>query len=223
MSLRFLVLIAVVASSPANAYCGLGNPSIEQEYRDSAVVLRGRAVSEKSVPKAGATEEGTLYTLSVTEPLKGKVSKTIQVFSENSSGRFPMSSGEQYLVFASSEQGRLSIDNCGNSGVLCGMSNLVFARIVHLALAAGFILTGLAFNALMLRYRDNSSRRLLFGVPLIALLAVIPFVQLDSYSSIAGVRKPLDNDTLFFSVVVFEGLVAIALVFYGAYRRRKPR
>ena len=62
---------------------------------------------------------------------------------------------------------------------------------------------------------------LLVIIAVLALLAAIPFLQLASYSHLTGVRKPIDNDTLFFWVGVCEGLVVIAVIFYSAYRRRK--
>jgi hypothetical protein len=41
------------------------------------------------------------------------------VFSENSSGRFPMQRSERYLLFISRDvEDQLVIDNCGNSGRL---------------------------------------------------------------------------------------------------------
>jgi len=52
--------------------------------------------------------------------LKGRPRKTFIVFSENTSGRFPMNAKKSYLVFVYREHGRLRIDNCGNSGLLDG-------------------------------------------------------------------------------------------------------
>lgn len=101
------------------------------------------------------------------------------------------------------------------------MSNLVLARIVLLALAGGFVLAGLGFSTLMIHYRSTANRRMLFGVPLLVLLAGIVFVQLVSYTNLSGVRRPIDNDVLFFWVVICENLLAIVAIFYSAYRRRK--
>jgi hypothetical protein len=50
--------------------------------------------------------------------LRGKVSCTVELFSENSSGRFPMTVGTTYVVFAYRALGRTMVDSCGNSGPL---------------------------------------------------------------------------------------------------------
>jgi hypothetical protein len=124
---RLIILFAFFATSSAHAYCGRGNPSIEQEFEDSDVVLRGLVTAESHAAAAGSFEDGTFYTVSVAEALRGKVGKTLRLFSENSSGRFQMTKGREYILFASMEQGRLSVDNCGNSGELPGSAAVLVA------------------------------------------------------------------------------------------------
>jgi hypothetical protein len=75
-------------------------------------------VSEEATPESGGYYEGTTYSLAIDEALHGARAKTVSIFSENSSGRFPMAAGTSYLIFADEEQGRLMVDNCGNSGEL---------------------------------------------------------------------------------------------------------
>jgi hypothetical protein len=41
----------------------------------------------------------------------------IRLFSENSTGRFPMDVGTKYLLFVCRDRDRVSVDNCGNSEV----------------------------------------------------------------------------------------------------------
>ena len=43
--------------------------------------------------------DGDFYTVRVEELFRGKIPKTIQEFSENSSGRFPMKIGAKYVLF----------------------------------------------------------------------------------------------------------------------------
>ncbi len=80
--------------------------------------------SAKEVPSRGGFIRGTFYSVKVAQTLKGSPSNKVELYSENSSGRFPMRIGVQYLVFAdygvfeaiSGE--RLAINNCGNSAPL---------------------------------------------------------------------------------------------------------
>jgi hypothetical protein len=56
--------------------------------------------------------------------LKGERLSTVTLYSENSSGRFPMEVGVSYVIFASEgtfefrASPEFAIDNCGNSGSL---------------------------------------------------------------------------------------------------------
>ena len=70
------------------------------------------------VPESGGYYEGKEYTVQVKEIFKGKPNKKINIFSENTSGRFPMEIGKTYVIFLHQELGRYQIDNCGNSGLL---------------------------------------------------------------------------------------------------------
>ena len=100
-------------------------PTVAEEFSDSAMVLVGKVTAEEKVNAAGENYfDGTNYRLTVIDILQGKKIKSLTLFSENSSGRFPMTVGENYLVFASVELGLLlgypvfAVSNCGNSGLL---------------------------------------------------------------------------------------------------------
>ncbi|MBI1818325.1 MAG: hypothetical protein HYR72_25370 [Deltaproteobacteria bacterium] len=115
----FAIVVAWCASMrPVFAACVNGHPSLEQEYRSSAVVFAGRVGSQEVTPEAGGYADGTTYSVSVEEVLRGAPGKTINLFSENSSGRFPMRAGTSYLIFVYEEQGRSMVNYCGNSGEL---------------------------------------------------------------------------------------------------------
>jgi len=114
------IIIAVsflLVSSISTAVCLKGNPSIREEYADSESVFVGKVVEKKDVPESGGYYEGDEYAVQVKEVFKGKPNKKIAIFSENSSGRFPMEVGKTYIIFLYSELGRHHIDNCGNSGL----------------------------------------------------------------------------------------------------------
>ena len=98
--------------------CLNGHPTAAAEFQESAATLVGRVLSERAVPDSAGMFEGTRYALRVDEVLRGRMRGTSLLFSENSSGRFPMQVGQRYLVFLYQSQGRWSVDNCGNSGPL---------------------------------------------------------------------------------------------------------
>ena len=74
--------------------------------------------SEEFTPESKKYLDGTTYSVQVEEVLRGSPGKTVKLFSENSSGRFPMEVGAAYLVFVHEELDRLAADYCGNSGKL---------------------------------------------------------------------------------------------------------
>jgi len=71
----------------------------------------------ESVPESQGFDEGHNHTLKVTTVYKGEKTEQITIFSENTSGRFPMEIGKSYLLFVHEYEKRLQIDNCGNSGL----------------------------------------------------------------------------------------------------------
>jgi hypothetical protein len=75
-------------------------PSIGEEFTNSAVVIVGKMISSRGVLESGGFVRGAFYSIRVAEVLKGSLSKTVEVYSENSSGRFPMQIGVSHLVFA---------------------------------------------------------------------------------------------------------------------------
>jgi len=113
--------VLIGSAALVGAYCD-SSPTVEHEFKTSAVVFVGKVSSAREVSvQSQAVSGGTFYSVVVEQVLKGTPSKTVELYSENSSGRFPMRVGVQYLVFAGygvfegiSGQ-RLAINNCGNS------------------------------------------------------------------------------------------------------------
>jgi hypothetical protein len=118
-SCQLVLGAAVVAwTGAAYAVCLNGHPTLEQEYQSSTTVFVGRVTSEVFTPESKNYLDGTTYSVHVEEVLRGAPAKIVKLFSENTSGRFPMQVGAAYLIFAHEELDRLSVDNCGNSGKL---------------------------------------------------------------------------------------------------------
>jgi hypothetical protein len=121
-------LWSVLAISPS-AVCLNGHATTQAEYEHSYGVFLGTVVAEQSVPAASKPwdQEGTSYTVRVDELLRGKLSGRVRVFSENSTGRFPMHVGTKYLLFVYRVSGRTMVDNCGNSEIFNAKSPTLMA------------------------------------------------------------------------------------------------
>jgi hypothetical protein len=108
-------------------WCGRGHPSPRQEFAASKLVFTGTVVDSTLVPDSGSWMDGTMYRVRAVEAFRGKPDSVLTVFSENSSGRFPMTVGTEYLIFAYSNGGRLLIDDCGSSGPVTQARNALTA------------------------------------------------------------------------------------------------
>ena len=116
-SLIVLLLCPVVAS----AACVNGYPTVKKEYRISKFVLIGKVVADRKTtagPKDDDFLDGDTYEIVPIRSFKGQTNSRLDVFSENSSGRFPMEMNGKYLLFLYEDQGRLIVDNCGNSDLI---------------------------------------------------------------------------------------------------------
>ena len=127
-----LMLALIFWTSGAHAVCFKGDVSVDPtkgpvapwnvEFRQSQAVVIGTAVSEKSIPDPAnlGLWSGTVYTLKVDSTLKGSLGRPVEVFSENSSGRFPLKVRSRYLLFLryDSKTRYWIADPCGNSAKL---------------------------------------------------------------------------------------------------------
>jgi len=120
-----VLLLLIGASGSAHSFCPDPHPSLEKEYSTSAIVFVGTALSERSTIESDGFYDGTTYTLQVEKIFRGKAGQMIDVFSENSSGRFPMTVGNRYIVFGYSQGGRIQIDYCDHSGMLPEKSSIL--------------------------------------------------------------------------------------------------
>jgi hypothetical protein len=107
------------ACAGAHAVCLNGTPSVEHEFRASAIVALGvaRAARDVSVPDDPQGIDHTIYTVRLTRSFKGTpAGRTVRLFSGNSSARFPLDPGVPYLLFIDNSKDGLYVDNCGRSG-----------------------------------------------------------------------------------------------------------
>ena len=112
-------LLAFALSHAAFGVCLLDDYSVKAEFVRSVAVVKAQIISERTVPDPDAPEfiGGTIYKVKIQESFRGALQGTVEVFSENSSGRFPMQIKRSYLLFLYQDEGRLSADPCGNSGL----------------------------------------------------------------------------------------------------------
>jgi len=98
-------------------------------YARSFSVFTATVISQRHVPPLDKffDLDGDMYTIKVEEVFRGKLPRTVELFSENSSGRFLMTVGAKYILFIYREHGRLMVDNCGNSDLLTEGSATVAA------------------------------------------------------------------------------------------------
>ena len=101
------------------AVCLNGHPSVAEEYEAAKAVVAATVVAERLIPSAEADfYDGTLYRIRVDKTLRGSVGDSAEIFSENSSGRFPMAVGAKYLLFIHTGSAGMRVDYCGNSGLV---------------------------------------------------------------------------------------------------------
>ncbi len=125
MPKRHIVLLICTLFIAPNvlAFCE-SFPNSAQEYQRSELVFAGTVLSKEEIPAAGNFIVGTRYLAQVREIFKGKPEQRVSLYSENTTSRFPMDIGQDYLVFASPgvfeelPEKELFIDSCGNSGLL---------------------------------------------------------------------------------------------------------
>lgn len=112
------LLLSALTASPGAAGVCLGDYSVSSEYSRSEAVLTGTVtdahlVEDKTYPVSFA---GIAYSVSVDRSYRGDLHGVVQVYSENSSGRFPMELGTRYVLFLHKSGTNLTAYDCGNSG-----------------------------------------------------------------------------------------------------------
>src|SRR6266566_2048824 len=123
----FAILVASVLlpEPPVLAVCPQPQPIICAEFFKSDAVLVGTVVSETAVPGEADFIEGWTYHVGVSRAFRGPTVPTIDLFTENDSGRLRLKVGRQYLLFANRREGKWAIGGCGNSRLLKDAQGLI--------------------------------------------------------------------------------------------------
>ncbi len=105
-------------ATPASGFCPQPQPTVACEFLDSDAVFIGTVVSTQNTPAQGEFYDGWTYEINVQKMYRGPTDKTIEVFIENSDAASPLDNGKDYILFATEEWGRLTVDSCGNSALI---------------------------------------------------------------------------------------------------------
>jgi hypothetical protein len=141
-------LLLAATASPSRAYCER-YPTVAEEFAEAEYVFLAQVTSARLDPADDDPDgfEGIEYSVRALRSYKGEPPANLLLFSENSTGRWPMMVGGWYLVFVGSKRPvgfddparrEYAVSNCGNS----------FA-VSHVPMALQAPPTDLSFEALM--------------------------------------------------------------------------
>jgi hypothetical protein len=108
---------SAVCLDPKTSISGYKVP-LDSEVRTADAIVVARVLSEQGLQEDPTDPDGyTAYnlTIRVLSSLKGSLPKVIVVRNENTSSRYPMSVGEEHILFVSRNGNKLGINSCGNS------------------------------------------------------------------------------------------------------------
>lgn len=113
----FLCTASAVCLNPTTFVSGYKIPLASEVHAADGIVI-GRVLSEQGLREDPTDPDGyTAYnvTVRVITRLKGNLPNVIVIRNENTSARYPMSIGEEHLLFVSKDGEGLSVNSCGNS------------------------------------------------------------------------------------------------------------
>lgn len=91
------------------------------EVRTTEAIVVGRVLSEQGLQEDPTDPDGyTAYdvTIKVLASLKGTLPSVIVIRNDNTSARYPMSVGEEHVMFVSRDGHTLWVNSCGNSAAM---------------------------------------------------------------------------------------------------------
>jgi hypothetical protein len=113
----FLVVLVPISSPSTKAVCPVPQIPANSEFFKRDLVFTGTVLSVREWPDANDIG-GWFYQVKVERVFRGAPRRQVEVFTENTSGRFPLEKNHEYLLFADRNANRFEIDNCGNSALL---------------------------------------------------------------------------------------------------------
>lgn len=131
----------LVVAKDACAFCFAPQLRVSDEYYVSPLVLTGTVTISRNVvdPDDPDGWTGTFYTVQVDRVYRGTSPKSLVIYSENSTSRFPMELHRPYILFLTKDtEANWMVDNCGNSGEV-SLSSTVMEQLKQLPLRQSFV------------------------------------------------------------------------------------
>lgn len=122
------MVVGFCVSVSANAFVPSPRPMPCMLYFLSDMVFVGQVTSAKEDKVTDGGQdfiEGWFYTLKVIKAYRGADESTVQVYTENDSGRLPLVVGKKYILFAQKTDGRLTIAYDSLSGEVEGSKQVL--------------------------------------------------------------------------------------------------
>jgi hypothetical protein len=137
-----LLVLALLLPKPMLAFCEVPNPRLVcAEYFASTLVVEAALVQTTGLHDKDDPDgiSAYVYTLRVSQTLRGNAVKTLTVYEGNDSGRatFDWIKGTNYLLFLNHTTDKRSweLDGCGNSGPLskaaAALSEIDAIKVAH--------------------------------------------------------------------------------------------
>lgn len=123
------------------AFCFAPQLRVSDEYFISDLVLTGTVTASRNIvdPTDPESWTGTFYTVQVNTVYRGNAPKSLEVYSENSTARFPMEEHKLYVLFINKDPDKnWGVDNCGNSGEVA-LSASTMMRLKQLPLRHSYV------------------------------------------------------------------------------------
>lgn len=100
---------------------------MDQEVERSGEVIIGKVLGSRDVMSKDAPDivGKTVYRVKVITTFKGIRQSRVEITSDNTSSRFNMDVGKQYLLFVQSFGDENLVDSCGNSGELIDKGDII--------------------------------------------------------------------------------------------------
>jgi hypothetical protein len=119
LGVAFILLSGSRPFSAQSACVFEADRTISGEFDHSEYVVLATPIATAHMPTSADRYflDGDDTTIRIMKVFKGPPAQSLNVFSENSSGRFPLELNEPYVLFLYQDHGRFQVDNCGHSGL----------------------------------------------------------------------------------------------------------
>lgn len=137
----FVVFGMLAVGKDARGFCFAPQLRVSDEYFVSPLVLTGTVMASRNVVDPADPEgwTGTFYTIRVDSVYRGQAPRSMELYSENSTSRFPMELHRPYILFLTKgTESNWMVDNCGNSGEI-SLSSPVLEELKQLPLRQSFV------------------------------------------------------------------------------------